>query len=217
MKLRWGWLIWVLTWAGGAAATPITGALSIAGLDTFNSTAISFQNPGFVLFASGTLGPLGTSGFPQVDMTSFHYATAGGVTLFDWNHVGLDVHMTIVNLTLVQELGNFLNIAGTAQLTETGETPVDYAFTLTSTHPDGLTSYTMDLVPVPEPIPLALVGLGLSALAGLLFFDRRARSSPSVQVTHGTHVRSHDETSPVDPLLGPGGQSLLRSTGTAVS
>lgn len=154
--------------------TPITGELSIAGLDHFDSTHINFTNPGFVLFASGSLGPMQTAGFPEVNLTSLSYASAVGTQLFDWNHVGTDVKDTILTFAVLEENAHFLNVAGTMQLTETGRANTDYIFTLTSTHPDGLTSYTLDITPIPEPFTLLLVGSGLGLIAFLLARRKRA-------------------------------------------
>jgi hypothetical protein len=161
-----------------ARASSITGDVSIAGLDSYTATSVTFTNPGIVLTSTGSLSTM--LSVPLVtfnNITSF--STEAGKVLFDWNHSGIDIKMTILALTVLSDTSKFLNVVGTATMTETGFSPTKYDFSLTSTT-TGVTSYTLDALPpstVPEPGSLLLVGSGLVSLAVLLY--RKAKKPTS--------------------------------------
>jgi hypothetical protein len=155
-----------------AMADNISGNVSLAGLDTYDATSITFINPADVLQASGTLAIL--LKVPQVTMHNIsNFKSEDGKTLFDWNHLGDKISMEILSLNVVENTSQFLNITGTADMFETGDTTTLYDWSLTSTT-SGVTSFTLDAVsPVPEPESLFLVGSGLISLAGFVYWKRK--------------------------------------------
>ena len=144
-----------------ARATPITGNLALAGVGTYTSTSFTFNGPAFVLVATGSLSPLlGLMITPH----NFAYSTAPGEHIFTSPGVTLDV----LTMLVVNNNSNFLNIKGTMELSQPGFDDTMYAYTMTATRPDGVSSYTLTAVPaaaIPEPVSLILVGTGLLVLA----------------------------------------------------
>jgi hypothetical protein len=159
-------LVFSLALTQPAIADTITGVVEAGGSNSRTLTGINFVNPGFVFLASGSLGVMDHTDF--LTMNNFQYANAPGTLLFDWNHNGVDITMTILT-SVIKDNDGFLNLVGTGMVTETGFSATPYDFGLTSTRTGGATSYALTLSTVPEPGSLFLVGSGLLALAGLLF------------------------------------------------
>ena len=159
-----------------ARATSVSGSAALAGVNTYTLSSVTFDGPGVVFKSTGSLAT-GIPGAPVMSTVtmdpSVDFATADGIQLFT-NGV---VTMTINTWNVLTDTAVFLNIEGTAVLTQTGFSPLDYDYTLTSTTVGTSTTYALALDPIPEPGTLFLVGSGLLGLAALLF--RRAKKPTS--------------------------------------
>ena len=159
-----------------AAATPITGDVAIAGASAYTSTGIHFNGPAIVLIGTGNfLSLVGTFIHVEPQLT---FASPTGF-LFDVDPNG--PAMDVLTLSVISNSANFLNVSGTAMMSEAGFTDTLYDYTLTATRPDGVTSFTMTAVTpsaVPEPGTLFLMGTGLMA-AGMLYRWRRRKLGDS--------------------------------------
>lgn len=146
---------------GAAGATPIIGTVAVAGADTYTTNGIHFNGPGIVLIGTGNFASIVGMTFPIVAPShQLNFGSATGVGVFT---IG-GITMNILTLQVVSQDNMFLNISGTANMSEAGFDTTLYDYTIAATRPDGVSSYTMTAAP-PTPVveigTLFLVGTGM--------------------------------------------------------
>lgn len=158
----------------GFASFGIGGAFSLpAGTDLSNTDAIFVGNGGAIVVTQGDIGDLsGIINFNDsgtlADIPSLSsFTPISGYLTLD-SGVSLDLNSITINSRSGPTPG-FLNISGQGTLHAPGFDPTDARVTWTGTTSDNQ-SFTLALhTSVPEPLSVALLGLGLLAV----FFSRR--------------------------------------------
>ena len=154
----------LLLCASVMSASPVTGNVAIAGASVYTQSGIQFPSDAFVLIGTGNFLPDVNTSFP---MNGIVFSAPVGPVFTTGN----DISMDLLTLLVVSNSANFLNIKGTATMTEPGFANALYDYTLTATSPDGVSSFTLTAIPaaaVPEPATLVLLSLGLFLLAFFL-------------------------------------------------
>jgi len=156
------------------ASFGIGGAFSLpAGTHLGNTDAIFVGNGGAITVTQGDIGDLagivnfGQSGtLADIPSLSSFAPISGYMTLS--SGISLDLNSIQVNSQSGPTPG-YLNISGDGTLHAPGYDPTDAKFSFTGTTTDNQTFVLAIHTSVPEPLPVALLGLGLLGL----FYGRR--------------------------------------------
>jgi hypothetical protein len=160
-----------------AHATPINGAVVIAGIDTWNTTQVTFSNPPYsVLAATGTLAPL-TTPTTSLSLDTLVIASPDGLLLTATGNTGAVIATFTITgpiTTVYADGGLEQDISGTGTFTETGYTSTSGTFALTDSTTQGLQGLEITAgTAIPEPNSLMLLGTGLLSAGGMLMRRRR--------------------------------------------
>lgn len=164
--------------ASPAMALPNIGTgdtLNVVGNATYNGVAVTFTTPSNLVTGTGAYAALGTCVSCVVVNTPLDYSPFTNLSnLFIASNNGL---VATVSLTSQVDpptvVGNDLSLNDDALLTLTGYAPTLGTLELTVNQATGVASgsFSATVQGVPEPLPLAVLGVGL---LGLLAVRRRA-------------------------------------------
>ena len=178
MKLKSAALIAVLALSSSAFAAPLVpaaGSITVTGLDSWNSTSVTFPSQGSVSAATGSFAFLAGR---TVDLHSFTFANSDGVILFASPGAPQSALMDFVisgPVNIVTDTSQLLDITGSGTFNEFLTLPAFGTFDLTST-PGGNINFTISATTAPEPANWMLMGTGLLSGVGMLVRRRRARA-----------------------------------------
>lgn len=164
------------------ASFGIGGAFSLpAGSHLGNTDAIFIGNGGAIIVTQGDIGNLsGIVTFGQsgtlADIPSLSAFAPINNYLTLASGVSLDLNTIAVNSQSGPAPG-FINLSGNATLHAPGYDPTDAKFSFTGTTTDNETFVLAVHTSVPEPLPVALLGLGLLGV----FFSRRIAARMNAQ------------------------------------
>jgi len=195
----------VVALAPSAWATSITGHVAVAGIDTYNATSVTFENPALVLAATDDLSVM--LGNRMITLNNIaDFATEPSKTFFTWTNTGVTVDMVIQSLTVQTNNAQFLTLFGTAMISETGFDPTLFDYTFSANRPDGISSFTVNVAPpsiVSEPATLFSLATGFLFIWGIVRIHKR---KPTRGVIDGRiHQLSEPDTAATKPAWQAGG------------
>lgn len=164
------------------ASFGVGGAFSLPpGTHLGNTDAILISNGGSVLVTQGDLGDLssmitfgGSGTLKDIPSLSAFTPISGYLSLAS----GVTLDLTSISIhDRAGPVPGFLNISGRGMLYAPGYDPTEALVTLSHNTSDNVGFVLALQTSVPEPLPIALLGLGLLGL----FYSRRITARPSSQ------------------------------------